>query len=149
MNSDMIIALLIFIITFYFIITEKIPRSSATIIGGASVVFFNIIDEREALHAISSNMEILILLMGLMIIVNIMAETGIFQWVAVKIAQLAKEDPIKIMIFLGVVSISGATLLILLTKKEPDKIYKNRMVYFIFFCWTIYPYKWSFRHWSN
>jgi len=70
MNFDLVIALIVFIITFYFIITEKIPRSSAAIIGGAAVVFFRVIDEHEALHAISSNIEILILLMGLMIIMG-------------------------------------------------------------------------------
>lgn len=111
MNFNLIITLIIFIITFYFIITEKIPRSSAAIAGGAAVVFLKVIDEHEALHAISSNMEILILLMGLMIIVNIMAETGIFQWIAIKIAQLAKGDPIKIMIFLGIVSALASALL--------------------------------------
>ncbi len=79
MNFNLVVTLIIFIITFYFIITEKIPRSSAAIIGGAAVVFLRVIDEHEALHAISSNLEILILLMGLMVIVNIMAETGIFQ----------------------------------------------------------------------
>ena len=111
MNFNLIITLIVFIITFYFIITEKIPRSSAAIAGGAAVVFLRIIDEHEALHAISSNLEILILLMGLMVIVNIMAETGIFQWVAIKIAQFAKGDPVKIMIFLGIVSAISSALL--------------------------------------
>jgi len=111
MNSNVVITLIVFITTFYFIITEKIPRSSAAIAGGAAVVFLKVIDEHEALHAISSNMEILILLMGLMIIVNIMAETGIFEWVAIKIAQLAKGDPIKIMIFLGIVSALASAFL--------------------------------------
>lgn len=111
MNFDLVIAIIIFIITFYFIITEKIPRSSSAIIGGAAVVFFKVIDEHEAFRAIGGNIEILILLMGLMIIVNIMAETGIFQWSAIKIAQLAKGDPIKIMIFLGIVSAFASALL--------------------------------------
>jgi len=111
MNFDLVVAIIVFLITFYFIITEKIPRSSSAIIGGAAVVFFKVIDEHEALHAISSNIEILILLMGLMIIVNIMAETGIFQWTAIKIAQLAKGDPVKIMIFLGIISALASALL--------------------------------------
>ena len=41
MNFKLIITLIVFIITFYFIITEKIPRSSAAIIGGAAVDFIN------------------------------------------------------------------------------------------------------------
>jgi Na+/H+ antiporter NhaD/arsenite permease-like protein len=111
MDFNTIVAIIIFIITFYFIITEKIPRSTSAIIGGACMVLFNVITEEEALYAISSNMDILILLMGLMTVVNIMAETGVFQWVAVKIAQLAKGDPIVIMIFLGFISAIASALL--------------------------------------
>lgn len=80
MNFNIFTALFIFIVTFYFIITEKISRSLSAVIGGSAMVFFRIIDEQEALHAVGVNLEILFLLIGLMIIVNIMAETGIFQW---------------------------------------------------------------------
>lgn len=38
MNFNLVVTLIIFIITFYFIITEKIPRSSAAIIGGSALL---------------------------------------------------------------------------------------------------------------
>ncbi len=111
MDFSLITALIIFITTFYFIITEKIPRSVAAVIGGAAVVFFRIIDEHEALHAIGINLEIIFLLMGLMIIVNIMSETGIFQWVAIKMAQVARGEPVKIMVLLGIASAGASAFL--------------------------------------
>lgn len=111
MDLRLITALIIFTLTFYFIITEKIPKSIAAAVGAAAMVFFRVIDEHEALHAVGINLEILFLLMGLMIIVNIMSETGIFQWIAIKMAQISKGDPVKIMILLGVVSSISSALL--------------------------------------
>lgn len=111
MEFNMIISVMVFIITFYFIVTDKIPKSISALIGASAMIFFKIIDEHEALRAIGVNLEIIFLLMGLMIIVNIMSETGIFQWVAIKMAQAAEGDPVKIMILLGIVSAVASALL--------------------------------------
>lgn len=54
-----------------------------------------VLSEHEALSIIGHNLEILFLLMGMMMIVEIMSETGIFQWVAIKIAQLVREILLK------------------------------------------------------
>jgi len=111
MEFNVIAAVTVFIITFYFIVTDKIPKSIAALTGASAMIFLRIIDEHEALHAVGINLEIIFLLMGLMIIVNIMSETGIFQWVAIKMAQAAEGDPVKIMILLGIVSAVASALL--------------------------------------
>ena len=111
MEFNIIAALTVFVITFYFIVTDKIPKSIAALTGASAMIFLRIIDEHEALHAVGINLEIIFLLMGLMIIVNIMSETGIFQWVAIKMAQAAEGDPVKIMILLGIVSAVASALL--------------------------------------
>lgn len=100
----LILGILIFIVTFYFIITEKYPKSIVTMIGGALMVILNIITEEVALETVGYNLEILCLLIGMMLIVEIMSETGIFQWVAIKIAQAVRGNPIKILIFLSIVT---------------------------------------------
>ena len=94
----------IFIITFYFIITEKYPKSIVTTIGGALMVVLQIINEEEALATIGYNLEIIFLLIGMMMIVEIMSETGVFQWVAIKIAQLVRGNPTKILVFTSIVT---------------------------------------------
>lgn len=96
--------ILIFLITFYFIITEKYPKSIVTIIGGALMVILQIITEEEALETIGYNLEILFLLIGMMVIVEIMSETGVFQWVAIKIAQLVRGNPVKILVFISILT---------------------------------------------
>lgn len=107
----MILGILIFILTFYFIITEKYPKSLVTIIGAALMVIVNVLNEETALEIIGYNLEILILLMGMMMIVEIMSETGIFQWIAIRLAQVSKGNPIKILILLSLLTAFFSALL--------------------------------------
>ncbi len=98
------IGLLIFITTFYLIITEKVPGPIATLLGGLSMALVGIINEEEALHAIGSRLEILLLLVGMMIIVHFISETGVFQYLAVKVAQLVKGEPFPLLVLLSVIT---------------------------------------------
>lgn len=101
---QLIVGLLIFIVTFYLIVTEKVPGSLATMCGGLLMALIGIINEEEALHAIGSRLEILFLLIGMMIIVNLISETGVFQWLAIKIAQLVKGNPFPLIIMLSLIT---------------------------------------------
>ncbi len=98
------IGLIIFIATFYLIITEKVPGPIATLLGGLSMALVGIINEHEALHAIGSRLEIILLLVGMMIIVHFISETGVFQYLAVKVAQLVKGEPFPLLILLAVIT---------------------------------------------
>ncbi len=100
----LILGITIFIVTFYFIISEKYPKSVVAIIGGGLMVVSGIIDEEQALETVGYNLEVIFLLVGMMMIVEIMSETGVFQWVAIKIAQAVKGDPVKILVFLSIVT---------------------------------------------
>ena len=100
----LVLGVAIFIVTFYYIISEKYPKSLVAIIGGSLMVVSGILNEEEALETIGYNLEVIFLLVGMMMIVEIMSDTGVFQWVAIKIAQVAKGDPTKILIFISVVT---------------------------------------------
>jgi Na+/H+ antiporter NhaD/arsenite permease-like protein len=98
------IGLIIFIATFYLIITEKVPGPIATLLGGLSMALVGIINEHEALNAIGSRLEIILLLVGMMIIVHFISETGVFQYLAVKVAQLVKGEPFPLLVLLAVIT---------------------------------------------
>lgn len=98
------LGILIFVITFYFIVSEKISPVWASLFGGMFMIITGIISEHEALEAVSRNLEILFLLIGMMIIVSVIAETGLFQWFAIKMAQVAKGDPIILMALLALLT---------------------------------------------
>lgn len=100
----LVFGIAVFIVTFYFIISEKYPKSIVSVIGAGLMIVSGILNEEQALDTIGYNLEVIFLLIGMMVIVEIMAETGVFQWVAIKIAQLVKGDPVKILVFLSTVT---------------------------------------------
>ncbi len=104
MSVHLGIGVLIFVVSFYFIVSEKIAPVWAALFGGMLMVLTGIINEHEAFEAIAQNLEIIFLLMGMMIIVNVIAETGLFQWFAIKIAQFVKGEPFALMALLAIIT---------------------------------------------
>jgi len=104
MNLHFGLGILIFIVSFYFIVSEKIAPVWAALFGGMLMVITGIINEHQAFEAVAKNLEIIFLLMGMMIIVNVIAETGLFQWFAIKIAQLVKGEPFALLALLAILT---------------------------------------------
>lgn len=98
------IGVLIFIVTFYFIITEKISSAWATMLGGLIMALIGILNEEQALKAIYERLEILLLLIGMMMMVHIISETGVFQWFAIKVAQFTKGEPFRLIVMLSLIT---------------------------------------------
>lgn len=107
----LILALLIFIAVFYCIITEKIPTPWATMLGGLTMSLLGILNQEEALKAISDRLEVLFLLIGMMIIVLLISETGVFQWFAIKVAQLVRGEPFRLVILLSIITATCSAFL--------------------------------------
>lgn len=99
-----IIGLVVFISVFYLMITEKIPASWATMVGGLIMALIGIINEEDALEAVADRLEILFLLIGMMMIVHLISETGVFQWFAIKVAQLVRGEPFRLVVLLAIVT---------------------------------------------
>ena len=100
----LIIGVLVFLTVFYLMITEKVPSAWATMLGGLVMALIGIINEENALEAIYERLEIIFLLVGMMIIVHIISETGVFQWFAIKVAQLVRGEPFRLIVLLSVVT---------------------------------------------
>lgn len=101
---SLILGLGIFIAVFYCIITEKVPGAWATMLGGLAMSMVGIFNEEQALHAIASRLEILFLLVGMMIIVHLISETGVFQWFAITLAKFVRGEPFLLIVFLAIVT---------------------------------------------
>ena len=98
------IGILIFIVVFYCIITEKVPSSWATMGGGLLMTLIGITSQEQVLETIYNRLEVLFLLIGMMMIVLLVSETGVFQWFAIKVAQLVRGEPFKLIILLAIVT---------------------------------------------
>lgn len=100
--EHLVLAVTIFVITFIVIVSEKLPNTLTALFGGLLMVMVGIVEEKKALEAIE--LDVIFLLVGMMIIVHIMSETGVFQWVAIKIAQLVKGEPFPLLVLLIVIT---------------------------------------------
>ena len=98
------IGVVVFLVVFYLMITEKVPSAWATMLGGLIMALVGIINEENALEAVYERLEIIFLLVGMMIIVHIISETGVFQWFAIKVAQLVRGEPFRLIVLLSVVT---------------------------------------------
>ena len=94
-----LIAVSIFLFSYLAIATEKLPSSMVVVLGSTLMIATGVLSSEEALAAI--DFEILALLLGMMIMVAVIAETGIFEWIAIKIAQLVKGFPFPLLIVLS------------------------------------------------
>jgi len=86
----MFFAIVVFVIAFAAIVSEKVDRMIAAILGATVLIMFRSIPYEEAVARIDFN--VIFLLVGMMMVVYILAETGLFEWVAVVIAQKARGD---------------------------------------------------------
>lgn len=105
----MIGSLVIFGIAYVCIASEKIDKTAAALLGASACVLLHLVPYEEALRAVDLN--VIFLLVGMMLAVNIMAATGLFEWLAVSIARRAKGSGIAIMVgFLFATAVLSAFL---------------------------------------
>jgi len=90
-------AIALFIGTYAMIILEKFfHRVPAALFGGALAVFLGVLTPEEAWRAIDANT--LFLLLGMMIIVSVLIESGFFSLVALRALRFTGTSPVKILI---------------------------------------------------
>ena len=100
---------IIFLITYAIIVSDKIHRTIAALLGGLAMIVFGVVDQETAFDSVDWN--VIFLLTGMMIIAYILSETGVFQWVAIQAVRLGKRDPFKILIYLSIfTAIASAAL---------------------------------------
>lgn len=94
----MLIALAIFVITYLLIITEWINKMLAAMIGGFTLIVTGILGQPEAFAAVDWN--VIFFLIGMMLVISVLKDTGLFMYIAIKTAKLARGKPIYIMIYM-------------------------------------------------
>ena len=103
------IAIAIFLAAYAIIISEKIHRTVIAMFGAMMMIMLGILDQETAIHHIDFNT--LGLLIGMMSIVNVTAETGLFNYLAIWAAQAVKADPKKLLLALATLTAVCSALL--------------------------------------
>lgn len=102
MTTTQIIALAIFVAVIAVIVSEKLHRAACALIGAMLLVLLGILEPVEALGFIDFNT--IGVLLGMMMFVAVIKNSGIFEFLAVKSAKLAKGNPWKIMVYFMIIT---------------------------------------------
>lgn len=94
--NEQIISIVIFLAVIVAIVTEKIHRTVAALAGMVLLMLVHILDIKQAISYI--DFDTIGVLLGMMIFVSVVKQSGLFEYVAIKAAKLAKGDPWRIMV---------------------------------------------------
>jgi Na+/H+ antiporter NhaD/arsenite permease-like protein len=103
----------IFLIAYAFIVSEKIHKTVIAIFGAGLVLVLKILEQHEAFHVeeLGIDWNVIFLLISMMVIINLMRPTGVFEYIAIKSAKLGKGEPFRIMVIFAVVTAVLSALL--------------------------------------
>jgi Na+/H+ antiporter NhaD/arsenite permease-like protein len=101
-----LISLLVFILTYVGILSERIHRTIIALSGAVLMIvlgsWFSFYDLHQAVEAI--DVSTIFLLLGMMIMVGMFKETGFFQYLAIRAAKFAKGKSWLLLVYLGLVT---------------------------------------------
>lgn len=107
--SQSTIAISVFLVAYALIISEKIHRTVVALAGAVLVVMLGVISQEQAIHHVDFNT--LGLLIGMMVIVAITGETGLFSYLAIWAAKKVDGHPLKLLVVLSVITAVCSALL--------------------------------------
>lgn len=107
--TEQFISAAIFIIVIVLIVTEKVHRAAAAVLGMVLLLLTKVLSLNSAIGYIDFNT--LGVLLGMMIFVGVVRNSGLFEFVAIKAAKLSKGDPWRIMmVFMIITALFSAML---------------------------------------
>ena len=110
-THGMLISGLVFLVAYIFIASEKFQKSVVALIGAAIVLLFGLvpvhgyldIQNMEYIKGVFGyvDFEVIFLLVGMMIIVDISSRSGIYKWIAINLLKITKGHPMMVMFALA------------------------------------------------
>jgi Na+/H+ antiporter NhaD/arsenite permease-like protein len=101
-HTSTLIPIVVFLIVYAAITFELVNKAAATLAGVGVLVVLNVINEHQAVGFI--DFETLMLLTGMMILVTLIKKSGFFTIVSVRIAEITKGSPVKILVLFSIVT---------------------------------------------
>ena len=102
MDTMQILSVVVFLAVMAAIVTEKIHRTVAAVAGGVLLVCLHVLTVDDAVGYIDFNT--IGVLIGMMLFVAVVRNSGLFEYVAIKSAKLAKGNPWRIMLLFAVLT---------------------------------------------
>jgi len=94
-----IIALSVFVLCFILFTNSKLNSVLVALCGGFSMIVFHIISQEKAFSEYV-DWNVIFLLIGMMLMIGVIKTTGLFEYIALRTAKIAKGEPVRILIML-------------------------------------------------
>jgi len=110
------ISLGVLAVVYYFLISEKLPKALVAILGGVSLIVMQVFksqggsSQENAFGFISHNLDILGFVIGMMILVGIVRESGVFEAAAIGLVKLVKGKPMALLVAIGYLTLGMTAL---------------------------------------
>jgi len=99
----------LFVLTYVLIVTEHLNRAVIAMMAAVLMIVSGVLTQESAMQGVDINT--IGLLTGMMIIVGITRESGVFQYLAIRSAKVVKADPWGILVMLVIVTAFLSALL--------------------------------------
>ena len=111
MTSVLVVAA--FVGAYVLIATERVHRVAAALAGAAAMVLLGVVDANVAFFSEETGVDwnVIFLLLGMMVIVSVLKQTGIFDYLAIWAAKRTRGRPFATMVLLVVLTAAASALL--------------------------------------
>jgi Na+/H+ antiporter NhaD/arsenite permease-like protein len=107
------IAIAVFVIAYVMIASEKVHRTKVALSGAAVMLLLHVSDAEKAFFSEETGIDwnVIFLLLGMMVIVSVLRQTGVFEYVAIWAAKRARGRPYRLMVMLVTITAVASALL--------------------------------------
>src|SRR3954471_733574 len=108
-----VIAIAVFVVAYVLVASDRVNKTLVALVGAGAVVVLGVVESADAFysHETGIDWDVIFLLLGMMIIVGVLRQTGIFEYIAIWSVKRAKGLPLRIMILLVLITAFASALL--------------------------------------
>ena len=110
---DAVLAVAVFAGAYVFLVADRVHRTKVALVGAGLVLLLHISDAESAFFSEDSGIEwnVIFLLLGMMVIVSVLRQTGVFEYVAIWCAKRSRGKPYRLMVMLCVLTATASAVL--------------------------------------
>jgi Na+/H+ antiporter NhaD/arsenite permease-like protein len=107
------IAITVFVVAYALIASDRINKTLVALVGAAIIVALGVVESKDVFysHETGIDWDVIFLLFGMMVIVSVLRQTGVFEYIAIWAAKRSRGSPLRIMILLVLVTAFASALL--------------------------------------
>ena len=100
-------------VAYALIASDRVNKTLVALIGAGIVIVLGVVESTDAFYSRETGIDwdVIFLLLGMMIIVGVLRQTGVFEYIAIWSVKRAKGSPLRIMILLVLITAFASALL--------------------------------------